>query len=582
MKMHAVSRVFDEINKHTSRLVITALLAELFKEATPQEAKILSYLSLGMLRAPYEGLVFSLAEKNVIKVLAELLHVTPKEIQDRAHQYGDLGLVAAEGGWQHTSDLSLVQVYDELIDLATMSGVGSQEEKIDRLLRLLRSVDPQSACYIVRIVLGTLRLGFSDMTLIDALSWMLVGSKKIRDRIEQAYNNVADIGHVAYILKKDGIEGLERIVITVGIPIRPAAAERLPTPASIIEKIGPCVAQPKLDGFRLQVHIKREKGMAPHVWFFSRNLQNMSAMFPELVTALQHAKVTTIIAEGEAIAYNESTGEFVPFQETVKRKRKHGIEEIATELPLKLFLFDILYLNSEVLLDKPHYERRALLTQLFPVDHLAVVSSIDEIPIDSAKMLEDFFQVTVSAGLEGLVIKRPNAPYQPGKRNFNWIKLKRHAEGELEDTIDTVVLGYYFGSGKRAAFGIGAFLVGLYDKQYDRFVTVAKVGTGLKDADWKDLKQRCDAIRVHEVPHNVLCPPELVPDVWVDPRIVCAIRADEITQSPIHSAGKTAETLGLALRFPRFVGYRSDKAPEDATTVHELQRLYQDQFKKKA
>ena len=178
------------------------------------------------------------------------------------------------------------------------------------------------------------------------------------------------------------------------------------------------------------------------------------------------------------------------------------------------------------------------------------------------------------------MVKKPDAIYQPGKRNFNWIKFKRQEEGRLEDTIDCVILGYYAGAGKRAAFGIGSFLVGIYNKKEDCFETIAKIGTGLKDEGWKELKKKCDEIKVSAKPKNIVCAKELYPDVWVHPEIVCLIRADEITLSPLHTAGKTKEHLGYALRFPRFMGYRSDKGPEESTTIKEIKRLYEDQFVK--
>ena len=179
------------------------------------------------------------------------------------------------------------------------------------------------------------------------------------------------------------------------------------------------------------------------------------------------------------------------------------------------------------------------------------------------------------------MVKRPDAHYQPGKRNFNWIKLKRHEVGQLTDTIDAVVLGYYAGRGKRASFGIGAFLVGFYNPATDTFETVAKIGTGLSDEEWVDLKKRCDHDAVDTQPHNVVCAPELAPDVWVAPTTVVIVRADEITQSPLHTAGRTKTELGFALRFPRFMGYSLDKLPTQATTVHELKELYRLQFAKK-
>ncbi len=205
---------------------------------------------------------------------------------------------------------------------------------------------------------------------------------------------------------------------------------------------------------------------------------------------------------------------------------------------------------------------------------------IEEEKVKDAKDLENYFMENISSGLEGLVVKRPDAVYQPGKRNFNWIKLKRQESGSLDDTIDCVILGYYFGRGKRASFGIGALLVGIYNPKDDVFETVAKIGTGLTDAKWIEQKKMCDKIKVAKCPSNVECAKELYPDVWVAPKIICMIRADEITRSPLHKAGSTEDDMGLALRFPRILGYRPDKSATDATTVKELENLFDIQFDK--
>lgn len=428
------------------------------------------------------------------------------------------------------------------------------------------------------MIMGKLRLGFSDMTLIDALSWMEVGNKSLRKVIENAYNICVDIGYIASTLKRKGIEAIKKIQIRIGIPIRPAAAERLSTAKAILEKIGPCVAQPKLDGFRLQIHIKAVEGKRK-VQFFSRNLQEMSPMFPDLTYLFEHLSVDDLICEGEAIAYDSSSDSFLPFQDTVKRKRKHGIAQAAQELPLQAFIFDVLYYNGKSLLDTAHEDRRKILKKIFSSWNEDTIKVIKEKKIKDSQALEDYFLKNVAAGLEGLVIKRPDAVYTPGKRNFNWIKLKRQEEGHLEDTIDVVILGYYAGSGRRAALGIGAFLAGIFNKKRDQFETIAKVGTGLSDEEWRDLKKQCDNISVNEKPTSVVCNKNLYPDVWVLPDLVCLVRADDITLSPTHSAGKTKEKLGYALRFPRFMGYRSDKNIEQATTVKELERLYEDQWK---
>src|SRR3984957_3231214 len=228
----------------------------------------------------------------------------------------------------------------------------------------------------------------------------------------------------------------------------------------------------------------------------------------------------------------------------------------------------------------PYIKRHEQLKKVLHGIKLENLFVIEHKVMDNAKMLEDYFYSEIAAGLEGLVVKRPDAIYTPGKRNFNWIKLKRQEEGELEDSIDCVILGYYQGRGKRAKFGIGAFLVGVYNKQKDLYQTIAKVGTGLTDEQWKELKQKCDKVAVKNQPKEVECAKELIPMVWTMPDIVCEILADEITKSPLHTAAKDTEHLGFALRFPRFMGYRPDKGPEEATTTSEIKRLYEDEHKK--
>lgn len=587
MRFDVVAHFFERIEQETSRLEITRLLAELLGEAEPYEVSIICNLALGQLNPPYEGTQFNFATKSAIKVVAVIADAQVSEIEQRVKTVGDIGEVLAQvmattcNANQQCGEgnsPSLQEVYEALCAIEQTVGSGSQEKKMALVIDLLGCVGPVSAKYIVRIMLGTLRLGFSDMTLIDALSWMNSGDKSLRKRIEDAYNICADLGLIGEMLRRSGVDALDAMTIHLGIPIRPAAAERLPTAQAIIDKIGPCVVQPKLDGFRVQIHLDKKR-QPEVVRFFSRNLQDMSDMFPDLVPSIMALSVDTLIAEGEVICYDEFGETFLPFQETAKRRRKHGIEQAMQDFPLKLFLFDILYLNGETLLNKTHEERRlrliAVLGERSESDKLQVIS---EVSIATSNELEDYFLATVGQGLEGIVAKRPNALYQPGKRNFNWIKFKRQESGHLEDTIDCVILGYYAGEGKRAQFGIGAFLVGIVNHELDVFQTVAKIGTGLKDAQWRELRHRCDALATPMQPRNVRCAKELIPDVWVWPEIVCSVRADEITLSPVHTAGKTQDTLGYALRFPRIMGYREDKKAQDATAIDEVQRLYEDQF----
>jgi DNA ligase 1 len=578
MKFAKVAHCFEQIEHITGRTAITQLLAQLFSQASAKEVELLCNLCLGQLQPPYLGTAFNMAEKSFIPVAAALLGKTTEEIRSEMKKEGDIGSVLALYEWPISTTLSIEEVFEQLRVIEHLSGVGSQEAKAQKMIALLQKLDSCSAKYVARMVLGKLRLGFSDMTIIDALSWMVSGDKSGHAIIEEAYNICADLGLIGKQLRADGLDSLKKMTIHIGIPVRPAAAERLPTAESVIEKIGPCVAQPKLDGFRLQIHVNRVNGSS-NVHFFSRHLQDMSAMFPDLVEVCAQLPVESIICEGEAIGYNPVTGDFLPFQKTAKRRRKYDIDEVALAYPLRVFLFDILYINGADIMHLTHEERRIVLCTLMDKVKTNKIIVIPEQVINTAAELENYFEQEIAAGLEGLVIKKPDAPYRPGKRNFSWIKLKRISHGHLEDTVDCVILGYYHGTGRRVSFGIGSFLVGVYNKRKDCFQTIAKVGTGLKDDQWKALKKECDKRVIPDKPRNVECAKELTPDVWIMPSLVCAIFADEITLSPLHTANKTAEHNGFALRFPRILGYREDKSPEDATQVHEIKRLYEDQFK---
>ncbi len=301
-------------------------------------------------------------------------------------------------------------------------------------------------------------------------------------------------------------------------------------------------------------------------------------MFPEILEATRkQVPADSVILDAEALAYHPASEEFLPFQETSRRRRKKDIETVAQEMPLKAFVFDILYKNGASLLEKPLVERLKILEETIQPDDVLMLTSHQM--VRDAETLSLLFEEAISKGLEGVVVKKLESPYEAGARNFNWVKLKRHSAGALQDTIDCVLLGYIFGRGKRAALGAGALLVGVYDPKQDLFVTVSKIGTGLTDEGWRSIRERTKGLVVDHKPARVWSLIE--PSVWLEPEIVIEVLADEITRSPIHTAGKVGGEPGYALRFPRLVAFREkDKKPEDATTVEELLEMYESQGKK--
>jgi len=416
------------------------------------------------------------------------------------------------------------------------------------------------------------------------------GDKSLRGKLEKAFNVSADIGRIAQVFKTKGIKGIEKIEPEVGVPIRVAKAIALNDPKEILEKMnGKTVLEPKIDGFRVQIHIDKLKVPAPvatgatagkqslslfegfenkpqyFVRIFSRNLDNTTYMFPEVVSAAEKLKVKSAILDGEAIAIDLKTGKFLPFQETVQRKRKHNVAQKAKEIPLKVFVFDLLYLNGESLLAKPFRERRAALEKLLGKSKNGSLLLTEEQIVTEATAFGSFFKQMVKGGLEGLMAKKLDAPYQAGNRNFVWIKYKVGMQSELADTIDCVVMGYYRGRGKRNKFGIGAFLVGVPDGK-GRILSVSKVGTGLADEQWREMHKRGKKLKVKEKPGEYQVDKNLYPDIWCRPQLVVEIEADTVTRSPIHTAG-------LALRFPRLKRFRDDKPVEAATNLDELKQM---------
>lgn len=587
MKFSELAKIFLRLEATSKRLELIDILSELFLLIqSASEAGEITYLIQGRVAAFYEPIEFGMGDRLIERAIS---HAYDKEI-DVVHslnsKLGDLGLVAEEIAREVDVEHKKLLVEDLFVQLKTIaqtSGERSIESKIGILSDLLKQSDSVSVKFIVRIVSGRLRLGIGDPTVLEALSNARFGDRKYRKELERAYNEISDLGLIAEVLwKHEGIKALEvikKMTVTVGRPLRSELCERLPNPEKTIEKMGTVISQFKYDGFRTQMHLDRKTGT---VRLFSRNLEETTHSFPELISGLlDQIDADSVILDSEALAYHPDSEEFFPFQETTKRRRKYGIEEMSQTLPLRAFVFDILYKNGESLVHLPVTERLKILNSTVKrnadkLDTLIVSESrIISEPRPLALMLEE----ALTKGLEGLVIKKIESPYEAGARNFNWVKLKHTASEQLKDTVDCVVLGYIYGRGKRVAFGVGALLVGVYDKERDVFVSISKIGTGLSDVEWVAVRERCDKFISHDKPARVES--DIVPSVWVDPEVVIEVLADEITRSPLHTAGRTETDPGYALRFPRLVSFRdSDKRPEDATQVDEVKELYMMQGKK--
>ncbi|MBU1256255.1 ATP-dependent DNA ligase, partial [Patescibacteria group bacterium] len=497
----------------------------------------------------------------VVRAVAKATGKEADEVMESYKTKGDLGEVIKvilnqvqdDGG----ENLTILEVHKKLKEIAEDGGEGSQDRKVVALAELLGRVDSVGAKFAVRIVLDKLRLGFSTKTVLDALSVMEVGDKSLRKRLDSLDQIHPDLGLLVKKIKEGGVEKAEReIEVEVGVPVESALCQRLNSAKEIIEKMGRVGVEKKFDGSRTQIHFTNGILRA-----FTRNLEESSHQFPELKDMHKWVKAKSLILDAEAVGVDPKTGKMLPFQETITRKRKHGIEDAASKVPLKFFVFDILYKNGKSLLDKTYEERRKILTTTVRKNNVLVVDEVvvTEKTGEVHKLHEDFLK----EGLEGAVVKKMDGRYLPGRQGWGWVKIKE-SEGEtgkLTDTLDLVVMGFNRGKGKRASFGVGAFLGGV--RKGEKILTLAKVGTGLTDEQFGELKKRLDKLVVVEKPKVYEVLKILEPDVWVEPGLVVEVAADEITKSPSHTAG-------VALRFPRLVRFRDDKRVDQATSAEEL------------
>ncbi|PIU75655.1 hypothetical protein COS75_03140 [Candidatus Pacearchaeota archaeon CG06_land_8_20_14_3_00_35_12] len=928
MKFSRFADYLERLEKTSKRLEMFEILSDLFKNSSKEEIDKMIYFCQEQLLPPFSGLELGMAEKLIVKAIAKVCGTAEKNVHALYKKLGDLGLVIEQLYKKKPvtlikpKSLSVEEVYEELVKIAKIGGEGSVDKKINLLAGLFSNCSAKEALYIARFVLGRLRLGIGDPTIMDSLSKAFTGAREFRVEIERAYNLCSDLGLVAKTLAEKGERGIKKFEIKVGSPVRMALAERLPSAEDILKKIGKCAVETKYDGlrcisgftsiyvkergllpvsnvkvgdfilthngkfkkviaknkrvigkkeriFKFQTYLGNEfkiteghrilcninnkikwlsvekipeksevifplpklqkqitpkkvtlrtisnyqktfqlntaffrflgywigdgysneynatnrigllfnakteeklceeykkligkefaisnfgqsthngaiqlywedkpflhwlshnfrqkwkkgwKGKTLPEWFFSiskeqflaflngwieadghtdklnrtaittkeaslavysqltglnfgviigikkiiindttyykliitknerkarikeskvfvkilrkkelsrigknrevdprqvvynlqveddesycttmcalhncqihkqgneieifsRNQERMTHMFPDIVAGIRkQVSAKTAILEGEAVAFNEETEELFPFQVTITRKRKYDITERVKEFPLILFSFDLLYADGRDLTQEPYEKRIEKLHKIIRKGQ--TIRFAERIITDNSKKIEEFFEENVEKGAEGIIAKRLDAVYQAGARNFNWIKLKRSYRGELQDTIDVVIVGYIRGRGARAKFGIGALLGAVYDEKADEFKSIAKIGSGLTEEKWVEIRKILDKNKLDKKAGRV--DSVLEADVWVQPKIVFTVMADEITKSPIHTAGKQGDEPGFALRFPRIQGWiRPDKKPEDATSVKEISEMFKMQKKVK-
>ena len=580
MEFSIIAEIFEKMEKTSKRTELTEILVELLQKTPKKIIPIIVYLLQGIIRPNFEGVELGIAEKLAIHAISKSSGLSIKKIEDDYRKVGDLGLTASNILKLKTQTtftvekITVERVYDTLFKIAKLEGKGSQDLKMKYISSMLNDATPVEAKFVMKILLGTLRLGVAENTVMDALAIAFTGKKENKEEIENAYNVSSDLGKVSLVVATDGIEEIKKFKISLFSPIRPMLADRVKSEAEAIKKMPQLfAAEYKLDGERVQIHKQMNK-----IILFSRRLENITQYYPDIIENIgKSINVDEGIFEAEIVPINENTGEFLPFQELMHRRRKYKLEKAVLQYPITVNFFDVLYFDDRSCLNLEYTKRREILENIVKEDNFSKL--VPTLLVKNENEIEDFLENSINSGCEGLMLKTPNAGYRAGARGSNWLKLKREYRNELGDSLDLVVIGAYFGRGRRTGL-YGTLLLGTYNPENDTFPSICKVGTGFTDESLDQLYQILSNKVILKKNSRVVS--EMEADVWLEPELVLEVVASEITLSPIHKTGLNLvrKNNGFALRFPKFTGkIRYEKAVEDASTHDEVLALYKNQSK---
>ena len=510
---------------------------------------------MGTLFPPGLDLDLGVGPSILYQALARACGCPLAQVTDLLRATGDPGLVAAGmvekkrpqglsaflGGNESESLLSIIEVQDRFAAMARTSGKRSQDIKIKNLQFLFGHARPLEARYIARLAIEDMRIGVGEGSIRDAVARAFAAAGADSEKVERAYNLTNDMGLVAAAARAGT---LDRLSVMINHPIKMMLATLGESIPAALAEIGTAAVEWKYDGARVQIHKDGDR-----VRVFSRRLENVTASLPEIVEAARQVKARSAILDGEAVAMG-GDGRPRAFQEILKRfRRKYHVAKLAKEIPLRLFLFDLIYLDGESLAHLPLKERRAILEGVAEADLLA-----DQMLSDNPAEVEAAYDMALKAGHEGLILKNPSSAYAPGKRGKNWLKIK-----PVMETLDLVVIGAKWGEGRRASF-LGSYRLACVDQSSGKLLDVGWVATGLTDEALAELTEMFRELFILEKGM----------EVEIKPAVIFEVAYEEIQKSPNYSSG-------YALRFPRMVRVRDDKSLEEADTLERILSLYRSQ-----
>lgn len=556
MKYEVMAKTYAKLESTSSILEKVEILSQLLKNTQKENLKRVVYLAMGRIFPSWSEKELNVGEKLTIAAISRASGANKEEIINLVKKKGDLGSAAAvliakrKQVILFKEELTVEKVFSTFQKIASAEGEGSVDKKIALLSELLSNATPEEAKYIVRTVMGELRIGVGEGIVRDAISKAFSVPSEL---VERAYAILNDFGEVAEAALK-GPEALRSVKLVPGRPLKVMLYHKAESIKEALEKVGgEAQIEYKYDGFRTQIH-----KIGDRVMIFTRRLENVTSQFPEVVErALNCLNAAEVVIDSETIGFDPNTGKWLPFQRISQRiKRKYDIQKMMKEIPVETHVFDILYLNGENLIDKPLRERFEILKKILKESGRFRI--VDYIRTSKEKEAENFYRRALEIGAEGVMIKNLNAVYKPGQRTGYGYKIK-----PVMETLDLVIIGAEWGEGKRAHW-LSSYLLGVRDPETGKFLSIGKTGTGMTEDEFENMTQIL----------KPLIKVEKGREVEIEPKIVVEVAFQEIQKSPNYESG-------FALRFPRIVRIRDDKGAEEADTIERVKYLYEQQFKRK-
>jgi len=563
---------YEELEKTPAKLKKSGIIADLLKGTEAKEIGMAVLLLQGRVFPIWSEKELGIANLLMIKAISSATGFPVQRVEERFKKTGDLGLVVEElikNRRQSTlfrRRLTIEKVFENLRKIAEVEGKGSQDKKFQLVSEIMGSAEAKEAKYIVRTVLGELRIGVAEGIIRDAIAEAFIPGEDGAKAIEWAWFLTGDYGEVAAIAKEKGMAGLKKVRLEIGKPIQVLLAEKSPSLSDALESFEECAIEVKYDGARVQIHKKGER-----IWLYTRRLENITKQFPDLVDLVRrHVKGSEFIIEGEILAIDPKTHNPLTFQTLSQRiHRKYDIQETIKQIPIQANLFDVIYLDGKSFFEADFKERRRTLESII-TEVPGKFQLAEELITKDLKKAEQFYRKALEQNQEGVMVKNLKALYQPGRRVAGgWLKVKPTMEN-----LDLAIVGGTWGTGKRAGW-MGSFLLGVRDG--DRFLECGMIGTGIREKEQEKESEEVNAKEgVTFVNLTKLLKPyiesEKASSIKIKPKVVVEVAYEEIQKSPNYESG-------FALRFPRVIRIRFDKGIEQADTLERLKRLYGQQKK---